>query len=116
MPVFVLPRFPTARLSVFDDPGVPAGPRLFPVVPWLLALLAFAPGAPPVPFTVTPLLRVVPELDEVPPVEVPGEEAPPAAEPPDEPPLEPLPAANACWPPNDKLATMTTVMNFMTAP
>jgi len=33
MPVFVLPRFPTALLSVLDDPGVPAGPRLFPVVP-----------------------------------------------------------------------------------
>lgn len=96
MPVFVLPRFPTELLSVLDDPGVPAGPRLFPVVPWLLALLAFVPGAPPVPLTVTPLLRVVPEPDDnVPPVEVPGEEAPPP-EPAEEPPLEPpLPAANA---------------------
>lgn len=69
------------------------------------------------PFTVTPLLRVVPELDEVPPVEVPREEAPPAAELPEEPPLEPpLPAANPGGPHNDKLATMTMVMNFMTAP
>jgi len=70
-----------------------------------------------VPFTVTPLLRVVPEPVDVPPVEVPGEElAAPAAEPPEEPPLDPpLPAANACGLHNDKLATMTIVMSFMTS-
>ena len=69
MPVLVLLRFPTALFSVLDEPGVPAGPRLLPVVPWLLALPAFAPGAQPVPFTVAPLLSVVPPVDDVPPVE-----------------------------------------------
>jgi hypothetical protein len=33
MPVLVLPRFPTALFSAFDEPGVPAGPKLSPVVP-----------------------------------------------------------------------------------
>jgi hypothetical protein len=51
MPVLVLLRFPTALFRVFDEPGVPAG-QLLPVVPWLFALLAFAPDAPPVPFLV----------------------------------------------------------------
>jgi hypothetical protein len=88
--------------NVFDEPGVPAGPKLLPVVPWLFALLAFALGAPPVPFTVTPLLNVVPVPDDgEPPDEALGEapvEAP--AAPLDEPPPlplapPPLPAARA---------------------
>jgi hypothetical protein len=33
MPVLVLLRFPTALFRVFDEPGVPAGPKLLPVVP-----------------------------------------------------------------------------------
>jgi hypothetical protein len=101
-PVFVLPRFPTALFNVFDEPGVPAGPKLLPVVPWFFALLAFAPGAPPVPFTVTPLLKVVPVPDDgEPPVEALGD-APvePPAVPLDAPPPlplapPPLPAASA---------------------
>jgi hypothetical protein len=97
MPVFVLPKFPTALLSVGDEPGVFEVPKLFPVVPWLFALLALAPGAPPVPFTVAPLLSVVPAPDDEPPVEVPGEPAdelpaePLAAPPPEPPPLLPPP-------------------------
>lgn len=102
MPVFVLPRFPTALFNVFDEPGVPAGPKLLPVVPWLFALLAFAPGAPPVPFTVTPLLNVAPVPDDgEPPVEALGDAlVDPPAVPLDEPPPlplapPPLPAARA---------------------
>jgi hypothetical protein len=96
-PVLVLPKFPTALFSVLEEPSVFAVPKLLPVVPWLLALLAFGPGAPPVPFTVAPLLRVVPVPDDVPPVEAPGEppaelpEDPPAAPPADPPALPPAP-------------------------
>jgi hypothetical protein len=96
MPVFVLPRFPTALFKVFEEPGVPAGPRLLPVVPWLFALLAFVPGTPPVPFTVAPLLSVVPP--DVPPDDELGEppaELPPAAPPADPPPEEPPPPSAA---------------------
>ena len=70
---------------------------MLPVVPWLFALLAFGPGAPPVPFTVAPLLNVFPVADDgVPPVAEPGElpvallAAPPAVLP-----LAPAPAARA---------------------
>jgi hypothetical protein len=96
-PVLVLPKFPTALFSVLEEPSVFAVPKLLPVVPWLLALLAFGPDAPPVPFTVAPLLRVVPVPDDVPPVEAPGEppaelpEDPPAAPPADPPALPPAP-------------------------
>ena len=95
-PVLVLPKFPTALFSVGDEPRVFADPMLLPVVPWLFALLVFAPGAPPVPFTVALLLSVVPDPEDVPPVEALGDapaelpEDPPAA-PPAEPPPPPPP-------------------------
>jgi hypothetical protein len=87
--VLVLPRLSTALFSLLEEPGVPAGPKLLPVVPWLFALLAFAPGAPPVLFTVAPVLSVGPDPDDAPPVEAPGEELP--EELPDEPPAVPPP-------------------------
>jgi hypothetical protein len=117
MPVFVLPRFPTALFRVFEEPGVPAGPRLLPVVPWLFALLAFVPGAPPVPFTVAPLLSVVPpdvppddELGE-PPAELPPAPAAPPAEPPpaEPPPPPPPPAAFAKVEPKAKQSTRARI-------
>lgn len=96
-PVLVLPRFPTALFRAGDEPSVFADePMVLPVVPWLFALLAFAPGAPPVPFMVAPLLRVVP-AEGAPPVDALGE--PPAelpaapAEPPAPPDPLPLPPA-----------------------
>jgi hypothetical protein len=87
---------PAALFKLLEEPGVPAAPKLLPVVPWLFALLALAPGAPPVPFTVTPLLSVVPDPDDA--VEAEGEE-PPAAlpdEPPDDPPADPPPEPAPC--------------------
>jgi hypothetical protein len=92
-PVLVLPKFPTA---LGDEPRVLADPMLLPVVPWLFALLVFAPGAPRVPFTVAPLLSVVPDPEDVPPVEALGDapaELPedPSAAPPAEPPPPPPP-------------------------
>jgi hypothetical protein len=117
--VLVLPRLPTALFSLLEEPGVPAGPKLLPVVPWLCALPAFAPGAPPVPFTVAPVLSVVPNPDDLPPVEAPGEELPdelpeepPAAPPPEPPPL----CANADEFDTAKPARSTTVVNFMADP
>jgi hypothetical protein len=91
MPVLVLPRFPTALFSVLEEPGVPAGPRLLPLVPWLFALLAFAPGAPPVPFAVAPVVSIVADPDDEPPVEVPGEPPAELADPPAAPPADPPP-------------------------
>jgi hypothetical protein len=89
--VLVLPRLPTALFKVLDEPSALADPKLFPLVPWLFALLVFAPGAPPVPFTVTPLLSVVPDPDDAPPVEVAGEDVPDEKEPSEEPPAAPPP-------------------------
>jgi hypothetical protein len=87
-PGLILPKFPTALFSALEEPGVPAVPKLLPVVPWLFALLAFASGAPPLPFTVAPLLSAVPDPDDVPPVDAPGE--PPAElDPPAAPPADP---------------------------
>lgn len=120
IPVFVLPRFWTALFSLVEEPGVPAGPKLLPVVPWLLALLAFASGAPPVPFTVAPLLRVVPAPDEEPPVEVAGDVPPtevPVDDPPAEPPLEapppPAPKAAEAKPDKTRLLRTMAVVSFM---
>ena len=86
-----MPRLPTALFNLPEEPGVPAGPKLLPVVPWLFALLEFAPGAPPVPFTLAPVLSVVPDPDDVPPVEELGEPPELPAEPPAAPPAEPAP-------------------------
>jgi hypothetical protein len=120
IPVLVFPIFPTALFSVLDEPGVPAGPRLLPVVPWLLALPAFAPGAPPVPFTVAPLLSVVPPVDDVPPVDEPGDPPaepaaapPPADAPPADPPPPPPPAALAKDEPNAKQSARASKDFFM---
>jgi hypothetical protein len=88
-PVLVLPKFPTALFNVGDEPRVLADPMLLPVVPWLFALLVFAPGAPPRPFTVAPLLSVVPDPEDVPPVEALGDA--PAERPEDPPPADPPP-------------------------
>jgi hypothetical protein len=94
--VLIFPRFPTALFNVGDEPSVFADPMLLPVVPWLFALLPFVPGAPPVPFTVAPLLSVVPDPEDVPPVEALGEPpaevpAEPVAAPPTDPPPLPPP-------------------------
>jgi hypothetical protein len=73
-PVLVLPNFPTTLFRTGDEPSVFADePMVLPVVPWLLALLVFAPGAPPVPFMVAPLLRVVPAPEDAAPVDVLGD-------------------------------------------
>jgi hypothetical protein len=103
-PVLVLPKFPTALFRAGDEPSVFADePMVLPVVPWLFALLALAPGAPPVPFMVAPLLRVVPAPEDAPPVDALGE--PPAElpaapagppEPADPPPLPPPPPPLLC--------------------
>jgi hypothetical protein len=117
--VLVLPRLPTALFSLLEEPGVPAGPKLLPVVPWLCALPVFAPTAPPVPFTMAPVLIVAPDPDDVPPVETPGEELPDELpeEPPAAPPLEPPPlCANAGEFNTAKPARSTTVVNFMADP
>ena len=89
-PVLVLPSLPTSELRLSEEPGVPAGPRLFPVDPWLFALLELAPGAPPVPFIVAPLLSVVPEVEDAPPVAFAGEDVPSDDDPAEPPPELPL--------------------------
>ncbi len=118
--MLVLPRSSAALFNLREDPSVCDGPKLLPLVPWLFALLALAPGAPPVPFTVTPLLSVVPDPGDLPPVEVPSEELPeevpdepPAAVPPELPP--PLWAITG-EPASARPATSTTEANFMADP
>jgi hypothetical protein len=110
--VLVLPRLPTASLSLLEEPGVPAGPKLLPVVPRLFALSAFSSGAPPVPSTVAQVLSVVPDPpDDMPPVEATGEELP--EELPDAPPPEP-PLLCANTGEHDRKPTRNTaVPNFM---
>lgn len=92
---------PDGCIEEFELPVVPI---LFPVVPWLKALLVFGPGEPPVPLTVPPEdiepAAVPPDEPEAAPVDAPAEEplVPPEvpvdapAEDPPGPPLVPPPA------------------------
>ncbi len=103
----LVPLFPDA---VLGDGSV--APMWLPVVPWLLALPAFGPGAPPVPFTIP-----LPDID---PAAVPLELVAPAAPEPvlAAPPAAPPPAvcASSDEPESTSKATIASTMGFMVRP